>query len=229
MNKPMALSYSRLSTFEQCPAKFDYLYVTKRVKDEDNIHTVFGSRVHEKLENAGKHGGVGVVLGDMHLDPEIAPFLPLVQRILDQPGEKLFEHQMALTVAREPCDWFAPEVWLRGIADVLIINGKTAAALDWKTGKVKNNPTQLMLFAAMVMSNMPQIDVVKTAFVWLQHNDITPATYTRAQLPTMWGQLLPRFHAVQESVDLGVFKTKPSGLCPWCPAKGICPDARSRR
>jgi hypothetical protein len=34
---------------------------------------------------------------------------------------------------------------------------------------------------------------------------------------------------VQEVIDLGVFKTKPSPLCGWCAAKGFCPDAKTRR
>ena len=39
-DKLMPLSYSRLSTFETCPRKFEYLYVLKSVKDEDRKSVV---------------------------------------------------------------------------------------------------------------------------------------------------------------------------------------------
>lgn len=97
------------------------------------------------------------------------------------------------------------------------------------TGKVKDDPTQLQMFAAMVMWHFPRVNTVKTSYIWLKFNEITNATYERRFLDALWRALRPRFDRVQEVIDLGVFDTKPSGLCPWCPAKDICPDARLRR
>lgn len=50
MSKVMPLSFSRLSTFEQCESKFDYLYVSKRVQDQSNEASDYGDRVHKTLE-----------------------------------------------------------------------------------------------------------------------------------------------------------------------------------
>lgn len=229
----MPLSYSRLSTFESCPSKFEHLYVNKTVKDVGSVHTEHGNRVHEALEAYGKAKDQGVeVAKDMLSDgtafAEIKTFLPLVDLLLGFPGTKYFEHQMAITAAKQPCDWFAPDVWLRGIADILIVNDDKAFIGDWKTGKVKENLMQLKLFACLVFALFPEVNVVKTAFVWLAYNEVTDARFTRDQLADLWATLDPRFAAVQAAVDLGVFKSKPSGLCNWCPAKGICPDRRGR-
>lgn len=229
----MALSYSRLSTFEQCQAKFEYLYVSKRVKDSDNEFTLYGNRVHEALEEYAKDSYTGVALALDMLDDgqkyaEIRKFLPVADAILARPGQKFFELQMAIREDKTPCDWFAPDVWLRGIADVLVVNGDTAFVGDWKTGKVKENLVQLKLFACMVFALFPQVNKVKTAFIWLVHDQITDATFTRNMLPDLWATIEPRLSAVQDSVDVGVFKPKPSGLCNWCPAKGICPDRKTR-
>lgn len=214
----MPLSYSRLSTYENCPAKFDYLYVTKSVKDEDNEYTVYGSRVHESLEKAGRDG--------TPLPDDLAKFHPLVERIISQPGRKEYERQMAIRRDKTPCDWFASDVWIRGIADVLILDGDRAWCLDWKTGKPRDNPTQLQLFAALIFAHYPEVAEVRTGYIWLHHNDITSTTYRKQHEPHLWLALEPRFARVQEAVDLGVYKTKPSGLCRFCPAKGLCPDAR---
>jgi RecB family exonuclease len=150
----------------------------------------------------------------------------VVDKILARPGQKFFEHQMAVNKQLQPVDWFDKDVWIRSIADVLVVDGDTAYCLDYKTGKVKDNPTQLQLFAAMVMWHFPQVQTVKTSFIWLRFDETTNAKYERRFLDALWRALEPRFTKVQEVVDLGVFDTKPSGLCPWCPAKGFCPDAR---
>lgn len=225
----MALSFSRLTCFEQCPAKFDYLYVSKSIQDQDNEHTLYGTRIHEGLEKYGRGlcgDDVAAAEAACADDTEWGKFRGLVDRIVARPGDKYFEYQMALDANRNPCDWFAPEVWLRGIADVLTIDGAKACVWDWKTGKIKPNPTQLQLFALMAFTHFPAVQEVKSGFVWLKHDDITATTYTRSMAPALWSALLPRFDKVQESVDLGVFDAKPSGLCRWCPAQNICPKAR---
>lgn len=231
--KKFPVSFSRLSTFEQCPQKFDYLYVTKSVIDAGNEITDYGTRVHEALELYGRalvEGGDAAAAAIVSLEGnvEARKWKGLVDRIVRKDGEKYFEHQMALNPDKQPCDWFAADVWLRGIADVLVVDGDTAWCVDWKTGKPKENPTQLQLFAALIFIHFPEVQTVKTSFVWLNYDDMSDATYTRRMLPHIWMALDPRFTALQDAVDLGVFKAKPSGLCGWCAAKDICPDRRKR-
>lgn len=232
MKKVFPLSFSRLSSFETCEARFEFLYVTKQVKDLGNRFTEHGYKVHSALEQHGKAltgnatEAAIVALEEDQYPLEVRPWLPLVQRIVEKPGEKYFELQLALRHDRTPCDWFAPDVWLRSILDVLVIDGRTAFVIDWKTGKVKGNPSQLQLFAAMVFARFPEVEEVKTMFVWLAHDQTTVETYSRQQAETIWNALLPRFNRVQEAVDLGVFKASPSPLCKWCPARSVCGDAR---
>jgi len=228
MSKVMPLSFSRLSTFENCPAQFDYVYVSKRVKDQPNEASEYGDRVHKVLEAYGKgtldHGTL-TDEGTKTLDK----WGDLVDMVTSKPGQKFFEHQMAVNNKLQPVDWFAEDVWIRSIADVLVVNGDTAYCLDYKTGKVKENPTQLQLFASMVFWHFPEVHTVKTSFIWLKFNETTNAKYERRYLGALWSALKPRFDKVQEVIDLGVFPTKPSGLCPWCSAKDLCPDARLKK
>jgi RecB family exonuclease len=231
MSQVMPLSFSRLSTFEQCPAQFDYLYVSKRVQSISNEAADYGDRVHKTLEAYGrcKTEEERVVMRateSLEEKQTLGTWGDLVDMVLSKPGEKYFEHQMAVNRQLQPVDWFAKDVWIRSIADVLVVNGDTAYCIDYKTGKVKDNPTQLQLFAAMVMWLFPEVNKVKTSFVWLRFNETTNAVYERRFLDALWRALEPRFTKVQEVIELGVFDTKPSGLCPWCPAKTICPDAR---
>jgi RecB family exonuclease len=234
MTQVMPLSFSRLSTFEQCPAQFDYLYVSKRVQSTSNEAADYGDRVHKVLEAYGNAIGQGqeakeaaVALEDTdEARSTLKQWGGVVEKIMARPGTKLFEQQMSVNRQLQPVEWFAKDVWIRSIADVLVVDGDTAYCLDYKTGKVKDNPTQLQLFAAMVMWHYPEVNTVKTSFMWLRFNEMTNAKYERRFLGALWRGLEPRFDKVQEIIDLGVFNTKPSGLCPWCPAKAICPDAR---
>jgi len=224
----MALSYSRLNTFENCPASFDYQYVSKLVKGTSCAASEYGNRVHEVLELHGKG-----TLDHSTLTEEgrqtVDKWGGLVDKINSRPGEKYYEHQMTVNRALQPVDWFASDAWMRSIADILVVSGDTAYVFDHKTGKVRDNPTQLQLFALMVFWHFPKVTKVVTAFLWLKFDEVTNATYQRRYSESLWGVLEPRFDKVQEVIDLGVFDTKPSGLCPWCPAKDICPDARLGR
>lgn len=225
MTKVMPLSFSRLSTFETCEAQFDYLYVSKRVANQSNDASDYGDRVHKVLEAYGR-GTLDVEALSTEGKQTLKRWGPLVDKITARPGDKMFEHQMSVNRQLQPTGWFDADVWIRSIADVLVVNGDTAYCLDYKTGKVKENPTQLQLFAAMVMWHFPEVQKVKTSFLWLKYDDATNATYERRFLDALWRALEPRFTKVQDIIELGVYKAKPSGLCPWCAAKDICPDAR---
>jgi hypothetical protein len=210
------LSYSRVQCFKQCPAKFEHLYVNKDVVDEGSDATYYGTRVHESLEKYARSGNEG------ELTNETKQWKGLVDRILAKDGDKHYEFQMAIDPDCVPCDWFSPDVWLRGIADVLVVNGDKATVLDWKTGKVREDFTQMMVFACMVMYHFPEVNEVAGAFIWLKYDQISKAVYTRDALPAMWRQLSTQFDKVQEAVDIGVFPAKTSRLCGWCPAQNIC-------
>jgi len=217
--KKFPISHSRLSTFENCPLQFEYLYVRKSIQDLGNEHTRYGNRVHESLELYGKEKD------DKHITQETRQFRHLVDRVLMQGGDKYFEHQMAIDGNKVPCDWFSSDVWVRSIADVLVVNGNKAVCLDWKTGKPKDNPTQLQLFTCMVLLHFPEVEEVSTSFIWLNHGQTSNAKYSRGQFDQLWSGLTARFDKIQEAVELGVFKAKPSRLCNWCAAKAICSEA----
>lgn len=223
----ISLSYSRLSTFEQCPAKFDYLYISKSVMDAGSEASEYGNRVHEVLELYGK-GELDESTLSLEGKQTLQRWGHLVDKINNRNGEKLYEFQMAVNKRMEPCDWFSPDAYIRSIADVLVVDGDTAICLDYKTGKVKDNPTQLQLFAAMVFWHYPEVKTVKTSFIWLKFDEVTNAIYQRKHLDSLWNGLKPRFDDVIDTVELGVFEARPSGLCPWCAAQDICPDARTK-
>lgn len=210
------ISYSRVQCFKQCPCKFEHLYVNKDVVDQGSDATMYGTRVHESLEKYARTGN------EEELTNETRQWRRLVDTILSKNGDKHYEYQMSIDAGCNVCDWFSDTVWIRGIADVLVVDGDKATVIDWKTGKVREDFTQLMLFACLVMYHFPEVNEVNGAFVWLKFDQISKASYTRDALPAMWRGLTTQFDKVQEAVDLGIFPAKTSRLCGWCPAQDIC-------
>lgn len=212
------ISYSRLSTFEQCPLKFEALYVEKTCKDEGSPASREGQKIHEALAEYGERS--------RPMPQSLRRFQPTVDKVLAQEGEKLFEYQIALTPDRKETGWFDKNVWLRAVLDVLVLNEDKAVVIDWKTGKRKPDPTQLQMFAAVVMTAFPEIDRVRSAYVWLKDGTIDSSVVGREQLDSLWEGLYSRFDRVQEAVDDGYFEAKPSYLCKWCPARKNCVYAK---
>lgn len=126
----IAWSYSSIKTFEQCPKKYYHLKVLKDVKDSGNEATIYGQEVHKACEDYVKDG--------VEIPEKFAYVRKVVERIAKQEGEKHTEMKMGLKRVGdgyEPCKFLGKDVWWRGIADVVIINGSTAYSIDYKTSK----------------------------------------------------------------------------------------------
>jgi len=212
------VSFSRLQTFEQCERKYEYLYVTRSVVEVGNEYTDYGTRVHTALE---EYAG-----NNQALPKELMRFRSLVDRVLQASGDKYFEQKMTVDAEHNPVAWDSPDAYVRGIADVLVVSPSIAKALDWKTGKPRDDDRQLKLMALLVFAHFPEVEAVDTAYIWLHHDTATRACYVKKDIGDLWKVFEAKIARIVDAAALGVFKAKPSPLCGWCPAKGVCPDRR---
>jgi hypothetical protein len=122
-----AWTYSQLDSFESCPKKFYHLKVIRDIVEPPTEHTVWGTTVHTAFENFILHG---------ELLPEgMTQWQPIADKIAKLGGKKHAELKFAIDKNFQPADW--KEAWSRGIADLVVINGKKAVVMDYKTGKRK--------------------------------------------------------------------------------------------
>lgn len=221
MSKPFAWSYSTLNRFENCPKQYYHINVKKDVKDEygDSDAGNEGNQIHLALFKRVTKGHP-LPLPYRHYEALAAKFA-------NTPGDKHGELKLALNRAFKPVDFFANDVYLRAIIDLLIVRGDSAIVVDWKTGKVKPDFTQLAMSAAVLSQSAPEISNFKLAFVWLKHNNISMESYTRDELRSQWATLLPRANRMEDAVKVSEFPMKPSGLCRYCPVKS-CPNWEER-
>lgn len=216
MSKPVAWSYSALTSFETCPRRYYLTKVTKQVVEPPTEATTWGNSVHKALELR--------LTQRKPLPDGMQQFEPFVVSIVGKGGKIEAETRLALTRNLVPTSFFAKDVWVRGITDVTVEkNGKLFVG-DWKTGKPDPDSAQLRLSAAMVMAQKPHINMVVNAFVWLKTGEITAQQFTRVNIPEIWQEFAPRVRRLEIAYEENKFPPKPSGLCrKWCPVgKALC-------
>lgn len=213
--KPMPLthSYSGLKDYENCQRKYYVVRVLKRFKQDDTAATKYGKQAHEAFETYIRDG--------VDLDPRFEQFEKFLAPLRALTGEKLCEYEMGLTAQLTPCKFDASDVWLRGIADLIVLNRdkRVARVVDYKTGKSSRyaDTAQLELMAAMVMIHFPEIDKVKAALIFVVADDIVKAEYERKDLNEILSRWVAKTESIERSIALGVWNARASGLCKFCP------------
>lgn len=210
MMKQISWSYSALTAYEQCPKRFYHTRISKDTPDPPGESAKWGSQVHKDLELR--------IANKTPLPHHLEKLEPLCAKIEASPGKVLAETKHCLNANFRPTEYFAKDAWVRAVIDVAVINGSNAINLDWKTGKINHDSAQLKLSAAITMAAEPEVEKVSTGFVWLKDNKIVKEAYTRAQIPEIWQEFLPRVKRLELAHEKDRWEAKPSGLC-----KAYCP------
>lgn len=209
MNTP-PWSFSSLTGFETCPRRYYEVRVLKSVTEPESAVLVWGNQVHKALEER--------VVNGAPLPESMAQYEPIAARIAASKGEIFVERELALTKNLTPTGWWDKDCWVRGKVDVGIIDHDKAVVLDYKTGKVKPNFDQLRLFAVLIMHHHPEVERVKSGFLWLAHDKLTSEVFTRSDTHAIWADYLSRVRRMELAYANEQFPEKPSGLCRgWCP------------
>lgn len=202
-------SYSSLQAFETCPRRV-FITKTKGIREPQTAQTVWGNEVHKALE--------GAVRGSNGLIPKFKDYQPLVDLIRATPGTIEAERKFALTKNFTPTDYWASDAWVRGKADLTITRTNTGFLFDYKTGKVKEDPDQLNLFAGVLLAEKPFLKRVYTGYLFVAHDKLDPAVVERSGAPIIWQDFTQRVARMARSYTTGDFPPRPSGLCrEWCP------------
>lgn len=207
--KPFAWSYSRLKNFETCPKRSWHYDIAKDVKEEESEQLLYGNTLHKVLADA---------IAKKNALPEAFKSLqPWVDKLHGGEGRLLVEQQLAITQGLEPTEWFSKTAWYRGIADVIKVVGPVALVIDWKTGKILEDGVQLALMAQCVFAHHPEVQKIRTEFVWLKEDATTRADFARGDMVSVWAGVLPRVQMLEQATLSGNFPPKPNNLCKrWC-------------
>lgn len=212
-----AWSLSRLQTYEDCPAKFKYMYIDKVPVPEptDPSHPlVRGKRVHKLAEDFVQTDPQD----DVMVPEELSKFREQFYELRDL--RPMVEVQWAYTNTLKPTGWFAKgrdAAWLRMVPDALVIyDDGTADVIDHKTGKFYADKTkdQAELLAWGAMRRYADVRSVSVLFWYLDTGDEQVYDYDRSDYKTLLDPFKPRVAAM---FGEQTWATRPSRKCNWCP------------
>lgn len=205
-------SFSSLKQFINCPRQYDEVKLKKNYEVKVSQQMQYGTDVHKALEEYVRDG---VQLPTFYLK-----FKNVVDVLLEIPGKRYVEYKMAMREDKTPCGFSSDGYWVRGIVDLMIIDGDTAFIVDYKTGSNKYpDVKQLRLMALMTFAHFPEVNVIKSGLLFVAHNSFISEDYTRNRIDSYWNSFLPDLARLKMASDTNVWVANPTPLCGWCPVK----------
>ncbi len=203
--KPKPWSHSALEAFKNCPRSYYEHRIARSVVETKGPATVYGERVHKDFEDMMRDGIALPLDLQMHED--------YLLRLKAMPGIEMIEEKIAFNTKVLPCEYFAPDVWYRGVIDYGKVDGERAHLVDYKTGKMHSKLGQLYLFMLWTFARYPQVQVISAEYYWTQLRTTNGAEYPRSRIHEMWKQFAPDLKQYAEAFVTDIWQPRQSGLC----------------
>jgi len=217
-----AWSYSRLKNYETCGLRHLHYDVLKDIEEGESPQIVEGHDVHKAFELR--------VSENKKLPLGLARHEPWIRHLMDPPGECFAEQKLALNSLFQPVGWFADDVWFRCVIDFTKMLDHFAVIVDYKSGKVVEDDTQLALQAAIVFHHIESVQRIRAAFAFINSDKVITKTYYRSDLPLVWADVLPRVRRLESAQNKNEYKPNPSGLCvKYCKVESCIYHGRGTR
>lgn len=220
--KPIiAHSVSRIKTWEQCPWKYHENNISKNAKFTETPATKRGNEIHDSIENYLK--------GSKKLLAEVKHIQKRLDKLMMRPGTLIPEGSTTILQDETLTTWFDRNAWFRFKIDAVYISesGRSAMILDWKTGSSKYPDNfQLESYAVAISLRYPDIEVVKSQYVWLDEGGSTaPLVMERDEVARAKDRLFEKAFEVESGIKRGEFDCKENKFCNWCNVReqGLCP------
>jgi RecB family exonuclease len=219
----MAYSYSSIKAFKNCQRQYYETKILKKWPFPETDAIMYGKDVHKALED---YIGENKPLGPH------TRFQPVADSIIALDGEKLTEFEMALDDNLNPCEFLGKDVFIRGIADIVVVDKEKKRAYigDYKTGSAKYPDTdQLELMALMIFRYFPEVEHVKAALLFIVHDKVVTAEYHKKDAKPKWIQWLAKVETMEQAAAMNMYHENPTGLCGWCEVTTCPHNTKDRR
>jgi len=217
MKRPKRWSYSALSTYNECPAKYAYSYI-HNLPWPSSAAMERGTRLHSQAE-------------DYMNDPAMpVPYdLRKIGRDLDRfrtAGAKA-EEVWLVTKDWQPTE-DQGEAWVKAIVDVHWIENNVLHLRDYKSGReYPSHRDQLGLYSILGLLKYPHVERAECGATYIDGGYTgMEGSIIRPMLPKLiekWDAQARRMEADED------FIANPGSACRWCPYKssdgGPCGDS----
>jgi hypothetical protein len=154
------------------------------------------------------------------LPPQFLYVKPALDQLNTIEGNKLCEVKLGLTKNLESCEFDAPNVWWRGIADLVVINQEKqiAHSIDYKTSKNARyaDVGQLDLIACGLFAKYPMIQQVKSALLFVVSKEFVKARHQREMVLKYMEKPTQDVIRIEKAKENGIWNPSTSALCRFC-------------
>lgn len=196
----------------------------KDVPPDTSDQLDLGKKLHQSFEDYTRER--------KPLPPSLAGSAKFIQQLhasVEKAGGTIIaERKVALNRRLQPTEFFADDVWWRGVIDwTARLPGSKSHLLDYKTGKFKNDTRQLTLFGLYELAEGAQ--EVTGGYYWTQTHHYGPhISLIPEERDAAWARFAPDLNQYYAAYKADYWPKKPSGLCGWCPVKD-CEFWKERR
>lgn len=211
----MRHSYTKISTYMQCPMKKKVKYDLK-IKEERSPSAQRGTDIHKQFEEAVRNGSP--------LPPEFDFYNDYVVTLRSAGAQP--ELKAAVTRGWKPVDFESPDAWIISVLDLWLVRGNTAYGWDWKTGKEYDDHVKQKEFYSAVMlgTTPPEVDKFVFTNVYMDLKKATPHEFTRLEVENFQARWGNRIELMERDTECA---PTPNFFCRWCVGSkakgGPCP------
>jgi CRISPR/Cas system-associated exonuclease Cas4 (RecB family) len=204
-------SYSKLSSYEQCPHAYMYERIVKLEKPT-SWHLTNGNYTHSLAEN--------YLLGKIAEVPkELAKFKTEFENLKKHnaiPEEALVLDSKWQLLGNEDA-WLHNDAWLRLKIDATVSDDYI---IDFKTGKkYDEHEKQAKLYATVKMMLNTDLDMIEVEFWYLSLGETEPYIYQRVHLEQYKAEFEGRVDIMFNDTT---FEPRPHKYCNNCFVKNLC-------
>ena len=203
-----------MKDFEGCARRYHEVKLLKKYPTPETEQIKYGKELHKAAEDYVRDG--------TPIPEQFAFVKPTIDALMTKSGRHYPEFEMALTENLTPCGFKDDAVWVRGIADLLIVDDDnlTAWVVDYKTGNNKYPDVgQLELMSLMVFANFPHIRQVNSALLFVVKETMVKAKMMVEEAPAAWQRYRERVAKLAACTQNDVWNPNQTPLCGWCPVR----------
>lgn len=208
-------SYSKLSTYNQCPKKYKFSYIDK-LESKTPLCFIKGRKIHKELEQLNENTNCD------NLSFEVRNFLKsnigknIKNILLNYKNRREFKFNLDKDFKN--CN---KKSFFTGVIDLLYID-KILTLVDYKTGNYKDlkyqDFLQLMCYSLFFFNN-PSIQKIRLRYIYIEHNLENELIIDRNCIENVKRWILDTVNKLEND---NTFDCKYTILCDYCQYKNFC-------
>lgn len=217
-------SYSKVNCYENCPRKFEFIY-KKFYPKSSNVFALKGTLLHAMIELYINGDDFDIPHeGDFEKLPleEFNKFKEEFENIKKQPLiqqlKKIYGNYEVVEMESKLSNIF-DDFSFNGKADTLVKNGNKVIIIDYKTGAIREDFTQLKYYALIASILYPEVEDFLLVLSYVAHNTDKRMVIKKSDIEEINEELLTK---ITDIIKVKTFEKKLSRLCDYCEYKNEC-------